>query len=156
MGESSVSTPGVNRLDSLAYWPPLGLLRSYGAATLNTSDGYTCHTRNVPSYRDGQLEMACFATSTREPGRRLRTSAVSWKLTKLTHILGVGRAIGGWALAMALRACRAPDHESEAKASCTVVARCGARIPKVFPTALFTLDEGRRLPRLPSSVATPV
>jgi hypothetical protein len=36
----------------------------------------------------------------------------------------------------------------EAKASSPVVARREARIPKVFPTALFTLDEGR-LPRLP-------
>ena len=68
----------------------------------------------------------------------------------LTHN-GVGRV----GLSMALRACRAPDHENEAKASSTVVARRGARIPRVFPTALFTLDEGR-LPRLSSSVSTPV
>jgi len=36
------------------------------------------------------------------------------------------------------RSC-APDCKSEAKASSTVVARREARMPKVFPTALFTL-----------------
>jgi hypothetical protein len=53
---------------------------------------------------------------------------------------------GGGALSMALRACRAPDHESEAKASSTVVARRGARIPRAgtqsFPHS--PLHAGRR------------
>jgi hypothetical protein len=54
---------GVNRIDGLAYWPPLGLLRRgdppehgwvhtprYGAATPLNTDGYTRHTRQVPRY----------------------------------------------------------------------------------------------------------
>jgi hypothetical protein len=59
---------------------------------------------------------------------------------KLRHVLGrVGATLACHGSA---RSC-APDHESEAKASSTVVARREARIPKVFPTVLFTLDEGR-------------
>ena len=71
---------------------------------------------------------------------------------KLRHVLG--RVGATFACHGSARSC-APDHESKAKGSFTVVARREARIPKVFPTALFTLDEGR-LPRLPSSVSTPV
>ena len=46
-------------------------------------------------------------------------------------------------LAMAVRADRPPSHESKAKASSTVVARRGARIPVFSPQPPLRLDEGR-------------
>ena len=61
---------GVNRLDGLAYRPPLGLLRRG-----DPEHGWV-HTPHTEC-----TEMACNATSTRVPGRRLRTSAVSCTLT---------------------------------------------------------------------------
>jgi hypothetical protein len=39
-----------------------------------------------------------------------------------------------------VKSCHTADHKSEDKASSTLVARREARIPKVFPTALFRLE----------------
>jgi hypothetical protein len=69
-----------------------------------------------------------------------RTDEALCHREKLRHVLG--RVEATIACHGSARSC-APDNESEAKASSTVVARREARIPKIFPTALFRASVGR-------------